>query len=187
MTSPLQRGQPSHAKNPPLPATIDCLYCDEKEKWLKTELKTVVSLHAQNPTAMITPSKKEYQEDYIPIVYAVRYAAQVDIVKYMFEQHPMGIKWRNRKDASTLLHYAAYDDNSSIVPFLLMMYPDACLRKKTNGKTPLELARTYRRTKCIEYLEHPYFTVCEYFRDTHEHMKAKAETLFPNSMHLLRD
>jgi serine/threonine protein kinase len=185
MTSPLQRGQPSHAKNPPLPATIDCLYCDEKEKWLKTELKTVVSLHAQNPTAMITPSKKEYQEDYIPIVYAVRYAAQVDIVKYMFEQHPMGIKWRNRKDASTLLHYAAYDDNSSIVPFLLMMYPDACLRKKTNGKTPLELARTYRRTKCIEYLEHPYFTVCEYFRDTHEHMKAKAETLFPNSMHLL--
>ena len=106
--------------------SIDSLYCDDQDKWNHTTLDDVKGF---GTSQLGITGTQEYKEDYIPIVYAVRYGAGEDIVNYMQECYNEGILWKSTKDGSTLLHHTCFDNMTHLVPYLLTMYPD-CVHKK---------------------------------------------------------
>ena len=161
---------------------IDSLYCDDKDKWNHTTLNDVKGFGASE---LGVPGCKQYQEEYLPIVYAVRFGAGEDIVAYMQDSYHQGIVWQSAKDGSTLLHHACYDNMFHLVPYLLVMYPDALHKQKLNGKTPLQIAKSYQRKKCVDFLENPYDTIIDYFRQNNEHKRPTANSAFPNGTSLL--
>ena len=122
---------------------------DNDSSWACTNLRHVKNLVGRDPGSINRPGGT-LQE--IPLVYAVRFSAPVDIVQWMCTRKGIE-KVKQIVDylhGNTLLHAAVLGNSSHLLPYLLSIYPEAISVQNKSKNTPLGLARLYKYIKCLE-------------------------------------
>jgi ankyrin repeat protein len=67
-------------------------------------------------------------------------AGKLDVVKFLVERWPAGIRWRDNYWLNTPLHLAVTAGKIDVVTFLVEQWPEATREKNRVGATPLHLA-----------------------------------------------
>ena len=103
----------------------------------------------------------------IPIFWAVRGGARIEIIRWMYNQTGIEVARSSRDSlrSSTLLHFAACDNRPHLIPFLLSQAPESVTTRDSSGATPLEEAQRWKHELCIRLLIDPRLTLSEYAED----------------------
>ena len=140
---------------------IDSLHCCDGEKWKITSLDHVKELvvidvainELQQKDAAALRRKDTY--GLIPIHYAIKFGAELDIVEYFGSAYPDGLQFQD-SNRFTLLHHAVNEGHIHMLPYLISSFAEAAEVRNIFGKTPLDLAIENKDAEAIQILADPH-------------------------------
>jgi ankyrin repeat protein len=140
---------------------VESLHSCSPEKWEATSLDHVKELVVievalkglKKRDAAVLKQKDKY--GLIPIHYAVKFGAELDIVEYFAEQYPDGLYFQDQ-DRFNLLHHAVNEGHNYVLPFLLSSFEEAAELRNKYGKTALDLAIENKNSEAIQILADPH-------------------------------
>ena len=167
---------------------ISNLWDTTPDAWYWSDVSIVIKLLSRHTRNILTRRGPFHA---IPIYYAIRYSASLEIVQYLGSQ--MGLQqmrdWRGYKlNDMTLLHIAVIYRQPKLIPYLLYCtyghenpeFP------RNNMRNPKSYAKKLKHFKCLKLLNDPTKTIAEYKDDptksidNYTFMK-KIATLWDNS------
>ena len=64
-------------------------------------------------------------------------------------------------DGWTLLHFVAFNNSFTVLPYILSLHPKAIDVRSEKGEKPIDVARRYNSVACLKLLQFPDKTVQE--------------------------
>ena len=131
--------------------TITSLFDFREDRWKNTDIKIIKALMVfQGGWSSLNEKHPSNTYDEIPICWAIKCGAPLEVVRFMYENNESGSnQWRRKTDGWTRLHYAAWKNPHNVISFLIKCDPTFVTRKGTKfRRTPLEYAkRIYQACK----------------------------------------
>jgi hypothetical protein len=91
----------------------------------------------------------------ITVLQSAAKAGKLDVVKFLVEQWPEGVRVRDEESATTL-HFAAASGNVDVLKFLMEQWPEGMMERDAAMRTPLHHAIFFpfagRRTEMVRFL-----------------------------------
>eukprot|EP00943_MAST-04B_sp_MAST-4B-sp1_P006398 g6398.t1 len=134
-------------------------FCDDSN-WPQTSLKHCKAMLRKDPAAL---NRSGGSLRSLPILYAIRFKARLNVVKFICIQ--MGEEkvksWRGDY-GWTLLHLVTFNNSIAILPYILYINPQAINVKDNQGFKPFDIARRYNHHVCAQLLGNPDKAISTY-------------------------
>ena len=132
------------------------------DAWMCTSIGLVQHLIRQDPRSV---KRRGGAWNEIPIYYAIRYGATVEIIIWLAGEAGIEQLQHWRGHVESMLHVAVIYNRPFAIPFLLFACPDHVGRRFGSSKTPYQYAKKLKHQKCIKLLNYPEKTREEYVKD----------------------
>ena len=133
---------------------INSVYDVDEARWAVTSVKHLAYLLKSSGLTRVKALQKTDKVGYLPIVFAVRNGAKLDVVQFMYEHNiDVSKAWVDSYGWNLLFH-AVHKNRPLLVPYLLVMSGEsgASMRNK-KGQTPLEVAIMFSSEECVAKLK----------------------------------
>ena len=133
---------------------INSVYEVDEKRWAATSVKHLAYLLKNSGLMRVDALQKTDKVGYLPVVFAVRNGAKLELVQFMYEHNIAKSREWTDSYGGNLLFHAVHKNRHSLVPYLLFMGGEngATVRNK-KGQTALDMAVFFANDECAAKLK----------------------------------
>ena len=133
---------------------VNSVYDVDEKRWAVTSVKHIAYLLKNSGLIRIEALRKVDKVGYLPIVYAIRNGANLDVIQFMYEHNKEVSKAWVDSYGWNLLFHAVHKNRHLLLPYLLATSEEngSTVRNK-KGQTIVDIAKMFSSDECTAKLK----------------------------------